>query len=135
MDPRIIEFEPLCPAAPLGGEDVATDICTLVWEYLRGQQNLLASDAYQSYSAKVTVELQLQDIDRVDLSKTIVIGALDPAKPTHTVEIAIPRAEAGEVRERNGMEEPDYAKDAINAPAKARRWYRPRQPRNKDASK
>jgi hypothetical protein len=135
MDAEITEFEPLDCASPLAGPDVIEDICRCVAQALQGRAGLLPTDAYGTYSAKAVTTLQLQDVDRVDLRQDVEIGTVDPGKCTQVIEVTVPDVGAVEVRERCEVAEPTFEKEGSALPAKPRRWYTPRQPRNKGARK
>jgi hypothetical protein len=117
-------LEPLCPAAPLSGDDVIEDACNALALALRGRAGLLPTDSYSSYSATVIVTFQLHDIDTTKVEQTVAIGALDPAKATGRITVNIPVSGASEARERSDLPEPSYEESA--APTK-RRWYCPRK--------
>jgi hypothetical protein len=125
-----VNFEALCPET-ISGVDVIEDVVNCVVDALRVDSNLLPSNAYSGYSAKIMVALSLQDVDSVEVEKTVVIGEPDSSLPTR--EVAIPFATAEEVLERAGLTAPDLSKPiggVAEAPTeKPKRYYTPRAAR------
>ena len=91
MEPNVEPvMEPVSAGATISGEDVITDLCACIAERLSRDCNLRASDCYTSYAAQVSIDLQLVDIDRVEVKDDIVIGTLDPEKPSQHIKVAVP---------------------------------------------
>ena len=69
----------LCPDAPAG---VLSAIARR-WHSLPPFSFLATTGCYRGYSAKVTVELQLQNIDQIEVSTELAVSSLDPRQPTN----------------------------------------------------
>jgi len=127
-------LEPLDTRETISGPDVASDLCSRLYDVLTSRSELRTVDAFISYSASVAVRLQLFDVDQVEVQQDVVIRTLDPDKVTKKVDVTVPYADALEVRVRSELPEPNFEKEAADAPVK-RRWYTPRTPRGKETSK
>jgi hypothetical protein len=101
-------LEPLDTAETgMSGVEVIDDLLNRLGEALSQSCDLRGTDAYSSYAARVTVELQLQDIDRVEVRETLVIGDYDRAKPSRPFHIELPTTTASQMRERSGAAPPE----------------------------
>jgi hypothetical protein len=128
-------IEPLGGAEALSGVDIVEDVAQRVAAALAGNCYLRESDGYRAYSAKVTIELQLQDLDITQVEKTLVIGKHDPGLPSRPIKVEVPQATVEDVRKRSGLLPPSLER-LINGdapPAKTRRFYAPRQPKDSAA--
>ncbi len=116
----------------ISGTEIIDDLAARLVEGLAGNCYLTANDAYASYSAKMVVEIQLIDVNTPTVSKTLVVGELDPSTPTHQVTIDVPPTTANEVRERSGTLPPslermvDGSELSSAATVEKRRYYTPR---------
>jgi hypothetical protein len=61
--------EPIIVAASISGAEVIDQLCSHIAEKLSCSGDLRHSDAYRTFSAKVTIELQLADIDQVEITE------------------------------------------------------------------
>ncbi|MGB9408404.1 MAG: hypothetical protein WCA89_12760 [Terracidiphilus sp.] len=119
----------------LTGSEIIEDLCGRLADGLADNCYLLGTDAYQSYSAPVTVEIQLADVDSQTVKKTLVIGDHDSATPSRRIVVNVPLATTHEVRERSGQEVPSLERrvdgsEPVTPVKPARRYYTPRKPRN-----
>jgi hypothetical protein len=85
-------------AGSISGTEVVNDLLDRVAEKLMRFDCLRSTDSYQSYSARVTVELQLTDFDTSTVSTGIEVGTIDPAQPSTLAAISLPTVAAAEVR-------------------------------------
>lgn len=130
-----VYLEALDTRETLSGVEIAEDLANCLVEGLRNNADLRPTDAFSGYAAKIKVELQLQDVDRITVSQIISVDTLNSEIPATTVEIVVPQADALTVRERSGIEPPDFTKEGSALPVKPKRWYTPRTPHNKDFAK
>ena len=77
--------EPVNVAARMTGADIIDDVCSRLAERLAKNCNLRVSDSYASYSCKITVDLNLVDLETVVVDETLAIGQLPPPPPVATV--------------------------------------------------
>ena len=122
-------------AEPLHGVEILEDLACCLIEGLPGNCDLRGSDAYWSYSARISVDLCLHDIDTQRIDKTIVVGDPDLSRPsTRAVTVEIPLTSAEESRERTGISAPSMEIAVDGAPLsekKKQRYYTPRRRANK----
>jgi hypothetical protein len=100
-------MEPPGGVESLTGEDIVQDVAQRVAAALAGNCFLRGLDSYSSYSARVTIELQLRDLDVTQVEKTLVIGKHDPGRPSQPVKVKVPEATVEAVRERSGSLPPN----------------------------
>jgi hypothetical protein len=62
----------------IDGATIIDDLCSRIADRLARSGDLRAVDSYSRYSAKVQIELQLQDLDRVEVSSDLNVGTLNP---------------------------------------------------------
>jgi hypothetical protein len=72
-------MEPICIEGRITGAAVIDDLCGRIAERLARNGDLRTVDSYSSYSARVTIELSLQDVDVAKVSEQITVGQLPPA--------------------------------------------------------
>jgi hypothetical protein len=77
-------------AASISGTEVIEDLCARIADKLSRSGDLRPTDAYRTYSAKITIELQLVDIDQIEIAEQMVIGTPDPEQPSEHITVAIP---------------------------------------------
>ena len=127
-----MEFSLQAPVMPLNGAEIIEDLCSCISETLGKNCDLRASDAFESYSAKVIVALYLRDLGVQTIETDIAIGQPDSeAPPSVEVGVEIPDASPDVVRERLGIAETsmEIAVDgsALSASPAKRRFYAPRR--------
>ena len=77
-------------AATISGVEVIDDVCARIADRLSRSGNLRLTDAYRTYSAKITIELQLADIDQVEIAEQIVIGTPHPEQRSEHITVDVP---------------------------------------------
>lgn len=125
------------PASQLSGTEIIDDLAACLVEALSKGSELRSSDAYRSYSAKITISLQLNSLDTVSLDQAAVVGDFDASRPaTLEIEIVSPLAGAEEVRERMDTVPPSVERCIVGPDdvrpepppeTQRRRWYAPRK--------
>lgn len=77
-----IAMEPINVESRLSGSAIIDDLCNRIAERLACNGDLREVDSYRGYSARVTVELKLQDVDTVEARTEVIVGPpLAPPKP------------------------------------------------------
>jgi hypothetical protein len=118
-------------AAPLSGVEIVEDLAFCLVEGLKNNCDLQPNIAYQSFSAKIEIQLHLHALDTTQISKTVIVGEIDRAalEPSHTAEIEIPLTTAEESRERTGLSGPNLMMQDSAEPTlkKPMRYYTPRK--------
>jgi hypothetical protein len=101
-------------AVGLSRDEVITDLCRLVAAGLKGQDCFFRPvDSFAGYNAKVTVEIELRDVDTHVVRKVIAMGPpIEPGKET-VIHLKFPLALVPEVRERSGLAEPDLQRSIV----------------------
>lgn len=130
MDTLTTNTEIVDAALPISGGDVVQDLLDRLAEKLLSSDSLRGTDAYQSYSACVTVTLQLVDVYPVEVAAEVQVGTIDPQRPAKTMAFALPNVQAEEVRERSGLppanlEYSIHDNAAVPAPTPKKRYYTP----------
>jgi hypothetical protein len=97
-------FEPVEVAGSVSGSDVVLDICDRLAEKLLLSDSLRESDAYSSYSAQITVTLQLTDVYPTEIATAIQVNTVDPKQPSRAITLDVPTVEADEARARLGLQ-------------------------------
>jgi hypothetical protein len=90
-------------AQTISGTSIITDLCNRIAEKLYRSGDLRSVDAYSSYAAKVSIELQLVDIDTANIDTEVAVGVMNPDLPSRHILIG-ERADAEETddtQERN----------------------------------
>jgi hypothetical protein len=77
--------EPITMAAQISGLEIIDDLAARLVEGLSHECHLREADAYESYAAVLTVEIQLRGLDTEHVEKKIVVGDHDSAMPSHRV--------------------------------------------------
>jgi hypothetical protein len=67
-------MEPISVPGRISGHEVITDLLDRLAEKLAASCDLRPSDSYSSYSAKVSVELQLVDVDQTEVVTEVGVG-------------------------------------------------------------
>lgn len=91
------------------GADVIDDICENIRQSLSRDCHLRQTDSYARYTAKATVELQLEDIDSHAVSFDVAIGTIKPEQPSKQITLSLVR--------------PVDPAGAVEVPARERRMY------------
>jgi hypothetical protein len=119
---------------PLAGDELIEDVAACLVEGLKGDCDLRPVDAYESYSARITIELQLNSLGIRQIDKTIIVGGFDSAQTSDIkVDLEIPLTLPEESRERGCIPSPRLEGHASPEPelpqpeVKKRRFYCPRQ--------
>src|SRR5262249_21165223 len=123
-------MEPVQVQGTITGTGIIDDLLFRLGEKLSRSCDLRATDAYKSYSAKVVVELQLQDVDRVEALNERAVGVIDRARLVERITLS--SADASPVMTQDAsLERPVDPAGVQEAPAKQTRQYvsRIRQPR------
>lgn len=125
------------PASQLSGTEIIDDLAACLVEALSKGSELRATDAYRSYSAKITIAIQLNALDTVAVDQTAIVGDFDSSRPADLeIEIESPLAGAVEVRQRmdtmppsveQTIVDPDDLRPEPIAETQRRRWYTPRK--------
>jgi hypothetical protein len=102
MDSLTANMEMIDTPGSVSGAEIVTDLLDRLAEKLLAFDSLRESDAYGSYSARVTVELQLVDVYPVTVAAAIQVGTVDPQQPSRTIALDVPAVEADMVRARSG---------------------------------
>ena len=72
---------PVEVSGQISGDRIVTDILSRIREKLEASNSLRSVDSYQGYSFVAEVQLQLQDVDRVEVTASVKAGVIDPGKP------------------------------------------------------
>lgn len=67
-------MEPVAVPGRISGAAIIDDLCNRIAEKLSRGCDLRQTDSYSSYSARVTVELSLVDVDTTQVSQQITVG-------------------------------------------------------------
>jgi hypothetical protein len=106
----------------MSGENILSDLLDRIAERLILTNSLRAVDCYRSYSAKVVIDLQLDDIDSMDAHAELQVGSIDPEMPSQRVVLDTPGGRAEQVQVQ-----PDSLERAIDQsgilPPKEKRGY------------
>jgi len=120
----------------LSGEEVVLDLLERVAVALRANCYLRKTDAYRAYSAKVVVEVQLDDLDPQSAKMQLEIGNHDPARPSRRIVVEADQVTPQEARGHSGQEVQTLERmvdgDAPETTTRER-YYAPRQPKQKPA--
>jgi hypothetical protein len=132
-------LEPILEAVAIpgriSGAEVICDLLDRIGERLSRSCDLRPSDSYAAYSAKVTVELSLVDVDTVEVVQQIAVGTPDSQQPTQPITLEVPLVEPVDVEERLGLPQTESLErcvdgslpEAAGVTAKAeKRYYTPR---------
>jgi len=80
MEPIVLD--PVHIEGRISGASVIDDLCSRIGDRLARNCDLRPTDSYDSYSAKVTIELSLVDVDTAKVTETITVGQMpQPPKP------------------------------------------------------
>ena len=74
----------------VSGDDIITDLLDRIAQRLILTNSLRAVDCYRSYSAKVVIDLQLDDIDSIPVSTQLQVGSVDPEMPSQRIVLDTP---------------------------------------------
>jgi hypothetical protein len=77
-------------ATSISGAEIVDHLCSQIADKLSRSGDLRPTDAYRSYSARVTIDLQLADVDHVEIADEIVIGTPHPEQPSKQIVVAVP---------------------------------------------
>jgi hypothetical protein len=118
----------------ISGQEVVADLLDRVAERLTRSCDLRESDSYASYSAVVSITLQLVDVDTISLSQQITVGSLDAEQLAQQITINVPTITPEEIEERLDLKPtpaPERPVDGSMPEAKTvapavRRYYTPR---------
>jgi len=106
----------------ISGTGIIDDLCNRIAEWLSRSCDLRATDAYAGYSAKVSIELQLADVDTTEVRADVALGTIDPKLSTHT--ITLEPDVAGESDNSQPLEKPVVDPQGfVQAPAREKRIY------------
>lgn len=120
----------------ISGAEVIADLCDRIAEQLGKSCDLRQTDSYAGYSAAVTVQLQLIDVDTTQVVAGIVVGAHNAQQPSQRIAVNVAPVDPEAVRERLGSvpapslertadgSGPDERRPA--AAASGKRYYTPR---------
>lgn len=110
------------------GSEIIADICSRIVNELGKSCHLRETDSYGGYSAKVTVEIQLRDIDPVTVEASLTIGNHNSATPSRRIVVEIPAVSPTTARERSGTLPPSLERMIDGSElAPVKRYYAPRQ--------
>src|SRR5580693_3671195 len=87
----------------ISGREVINDLLDRLAEKLAASCDLRSSDSYSSYSAKVSVEIQLSDVDTIEASRQITVGTLDAERLSQKIAMNVPPVSRETVEERLGL--------------------------------
>ncbi len=73
---------PVAVPGRITGQQVINDLCDRIGERLAHDCSLRAIDAYSGYAARVTIELQLQDVYEVEVRATVQVGEINSQLPS-----------------------------------------------------
>jgi len=119
--------EPISMVEQISGPEIIGDLLSNIESALAGRCYLLPSDAYAGYAAKISIAIQLQDIDSRRVERSIIVGEPEAGRLSLPVEMEIPTTFAHQVRERSGQEPPSLERDVAGyATATQKRYYTPR---------
>jgi hypothetical protein len=126
-------MEPISVPGRISGHEVIADLLDRVAERLSTSCDLRQSDSYAAYSAKVSVELQLRDVDTVSASQQITVGTLDAEQLSQRITVTVPPVSPEEVAERLGLPQTESLERSVDgsmpepaAAAASKRHYTPR---------
>lgn len=72
---------PVEVSGQISGDKIIADILSRIREKLEASNSLRSVDSYHGYSFVAEVQLQLQDVDRVEVAASVKAGVIDPGKP------------------------------------------------------
>jgi hypothetical protein len=100
--------EPVTEAIPLPGSicgsDVISDVCSRIAKKLSMSCDLRAVDNYARYSARITIELQLVDVDQVAVAAEVIVGTIDPKLRVEHITVTVPTVVSEEGRKISPFE-------------------------------
>jgi hypothetical protein len=64
-------------------------LCCLIADRLARDCNLRMSDSYPSYSARIRVDLWLEDVDTTEVNADLSIGPVESAPPTRSITMGV----------------------------------------------
>ena len=114
--------------ASISGEDILSDLLDRIAERLILTNSLRPVDCYRGYSARVTVELQLDDIDTTEARAEVRVGDVDPLRPSLRIALDAPGARAEQVQ-RSGLQPLSLEKPIDDAGVAALEVAAPKQKR------
>jgi len=82
-------MEPVSVPRMMSGTAIIDDVCLRLANQLARDCNLRGSDCYRSYSARVRVDLWVNDIDTTEISADVQVGPVESAPSTQTVSMGI----------------------------------------------
>ncbi|MGA7312628.1 MAG: hypothetical protein WBX22_01535 [Silvibacterium sp.] len=111
----------------ISGEAVIHDLLDRIAAQLSGDCSLRSTDAYLGYSAKVSIELQLIDVDTTPVAATVNVGAIDPGQPSQKIVIGSDVTGSETEQSLEKPIDPDGVIEPVAAAAKTTtRYYTPR---------
>jgi hypothetical protein len=115
----------------ISGDRIITDLLGRIEAVLVRTGDLRAVDCYHGYSAKISIRLQVHDLDTNEVSTEVAVGSFDPQKPRHAT--ALEPVVAGEADDFQSLERPVDPSGVEETPARDKRWYAPRNRPNRIA--
>lgn len=119
----------------ISGSEVIADLCDRVAERLSKSCDLRQTDSYSSYSAMVTIQLELTDVDSTQVAADIVVGALDGQQPSERITLVVLPVAPDDAQERLGLESAPSLERTFDGslpethsgpPKTGKRYYTPR---------
>ena len=118
-------LEPVTVAGRISGHEVIADLLDRVAEKLPASCDLRPSDSYSGYSAKVSIELQLVDVDQTEVVTEVGVGAMNPQLESQHITLSAPSV-AAVADDSALLERPIDPSGVAGASVKQRRYYTPR---------
>lgn len=72
----------------INGPAIINDLCNRIADKLERSNELRPVDAYRSYAARVTIDLQLVDIDTNSIATEVSVGNIDPGQKTQSITLS-----------------------------------------------
>ena len=129
MDTLTPNMEVVSVPGAISGTAIIDDLCNRLAERLSRDCCLRGTDAYQGYSARVTVELQLIDVYPAEVAAQVAVGTVDAGQPAQQIMMNVPADAADSLQAQVGLqpslERPidGGAGAPAEAPAPQRRQY------------
>jgi hypothetical protein len=78
-------MQPVEVSGQISGDKIIAEVLRRIREKLEASNSLRAVDSYQGYSFVAEVQLQLQDVDRVEVAASVKAGIIDPSAKVQRV--------------------------------------------------
>jgi hypothetical protein len=124
MEPTLTPvMEPISVPGVISGSSIVHDLCSRIAAKLTSNCDLREIDSYGGYSACVQIEIQLNDVYPVVVSAEVAAGKINPQLPSICIDL---NSEVTGAELEASLERPIDPDGVVEAPAKERRYYTPR---------